>query len=187
MIIDCIKNCNKCELHNNQPPLLDNNLEADILWVGLSTKKKMTNDEIPLSPDTKSGALIKQVEDALGEISTYKTNIVKCLPLDANQKLRYPNRKEIDACFENLITEINQLQPKIVFLLGQKVYSSVERNLGISFSKWEDYDYMYQEKDGVYYVPIQHPSYIAVYKRKYINDYISGICKVVREIYEKEV
>lgn len=54
------------------------------------------------------------------EVSTYKTNLVKCLPLTEQQKLRYPSKKEMDKCFDNLVSEINAMSPKIVFLLGEK-------------------------------------------------------------------
>ena len=55
-------------------------------------------------------------------MSTYKTNLVKCLPLTEQQKLRYPSKKEMDKCFDNLVSEINAMSPKIVFLLGEKVF-----------------------------------------------------------------
>ena len=73
-----------------------------------------------------------------GEVITYKTNLVKCLPLTEEQKLRYPNRKEIDSCFEHLVGEIQVMSPKIVFLLGEKVYSSVGKHLKINFEKFTD-------------------------------------------------
>ncbi|MBE5704597.1 uracil-DNA glycosylase family protein [Blautia luti] len=64
--------------------------------------------------------LIQKIEELCGEVITYKTNLVKCLPLTEEQKLRYPNRKEIDSCFEHLVGEIQAMSPKIVFLLGEK-------------------------------------------------------------------
>lgn len=110
--------------------------------------------------------LIQKIEEMCEEVITYKTNLVKCLPLTEQQKLRYPNKKEIDCCFEHLLSEINAMSPKIVFLLGEKVYSSVGKHLKIEFEKWDDFDYHYKEFEGTYYVPIHHPSYIYVYKRK---------------------
>ena len=46
-----------------------------------------------------------------GNPTTYKTNLVKCLPLTEEQKLRYPNKKEIDSCYEHLAEEIQELSP----------------------------------------------------------------------------
>lgn len=91
------------------------------------------------------------------------------------RKLRYPNRKEIDSCFCNLQKEIKELSPQIVFLLGEKVYSAIEKHFGIKFDKWEEFHYSYKKYGGVYYIPIHHPSYIYVYKRRYIDQYIESV------------
>ena len=82
------------------------------------------------------------------------------------------NRKEIDSCFEHLVGEIQAMSPKIVFLLGEKVYSSVGKHLKINFEKWDEFEYHYKKYEGTYYVPIHHPSYIYVYKRKRMDEYI---------------
>ena len=71
--------------------------------------------------------------------------MVKCVPLNDQRKLRYPNRKEIDSCFCNLQKEIKELSPQIVFLLGEKVYSAIEKHFGIKFDKWEEFHYSYKK------------------------------------------
>jgi len=123
--------------------------------------------------------LIQKIENILDEVTTYKTNLVKCVPLNEQQKLRYPNKKEIDSCFDNLQKEIDELSPKIVFLLGEKVYSSVGKHLNIEFDKWDEFDYFYKEHEGTYYIPVHHPSYIYVYKRKRIDEYIGSIQNLI--------
>lgn len=177
-----IRKCTKCGLCFNQKPILDVEKKCEIFWVGLSAKKVESDTELPLSADTNTGMLIRKVEEACGEISAYKTNLVKCLPLNNEQKLRYPNQKEMDCCFENLLSEINIMSPRIVFLLGEKVYSTVERKLKIKLKKWRGFEYYYEKVEDVYYVPIQHPSYIYVYKRKEMQNYITGIEKVIKQL-----
>lgn len=118
--------------------------ECQVFWVGLSAKKKKSNKEIPLSPETNTGMVIQRIEEVCGEVTTYKTNLVKCLPLTEEQKLRYPNKKEIDSCYEHLAEEIQELSPKIVFLLGGKVSSAVEKHLKINFEKWDEFKYCLQ-------------------------------------------
>ena len=181
-MIEQIRMCKKCGLCNNQRPLLDNEKECQVFWVGLSAKKMSSDEEIPLSPETNTGMLIQKIEKMCEEVITYKTNLVKCLPLTDQQKLRYPNRKEIDKCFDNLINEINTMSPKIVFLLGEKVYSSVGKHLDIRFEKWDEFEYHYKEHEGIYYVPIHHPSYIYVYKRKRVDEYIEGVERIINEL-----
>ena len=98
------------------------------------------------------------------------------------QKLRYPNRREIDSCFEHLISEYIQMSPQIVFLLGEKVYSSVGKHLKIEFEKWDEFEYHYKEYKGTYYVPIHHPSYIYVYKRKRMERIYRRCGKIIRQL-----
>ena len=162
-----IKKCANCDLCNNQLPLLDDLKKADIMWVGLSSKKvNDINNSIPLSNDTNSGKIIERIENKLVGLTFYKTNLVKCLPLNEKNKLRYPNTEEMDKCIVNLISEIKLVEPKMVFILGKKAYDFVYKyfkNNGINSS-------------NVFY--IEHPSYIYVYKRKYVDDYINKIVEI---------
>lgn len=181
-MIEQIRRCQKCGLCFNQKPLLDVEKECQVFWVGLSAKKKKSNKEIPLSPETNTGMVIQRIEEVCGEVTTYKTNLVKCLPLTEEQKLRYPNKKEIDSCYEHLAEEIQELSPKIVFLLGGKVSSAVEKHLKINFEKWDEFKYHYKKINGVYYVPIHHPSYIYVYRRKRIDEYINEVERIIKRL-----
>lgn len=184
-MIEQIRKCQKCGLCLNQKPLLDiENIEKNcqVFWVGLSAKKISSDTKSPLSPKTNTGMVIHKIEEMYEDVSTYKTNLVKCLPLTKQKKMRYPNQKEIDSCFENLINEITAMSPKIVFLLGRKVYSSVEKHLEIKLKKWDNFNYHYVEYKGTFYVPIHHPSYIYVYKRKYMDEYIEGVEKIINQL-----
>lgn len=168
-MLEEISKCKKCKLCKNQRPLLDKNNSCDIMWVGLSAKKvEDINKTIPLCNDTNSGKIIEKIENKLNDFRFYKTNLVKCLPLDKNNKLRYPTIEEMNSCIENLLLEINNYKPKIIFALGKKTYNFIHKyfaNNNIDTS-------------NIYY--IEHPSYIYIYKRKYIDDYmekIKNICQ----------
>ena len=181
-MLEQIRKCQKCGLCFNQRPLLDMERKCQVIWVGLSAKKMSSDMEVPLSPETNTGMLIQKIEEMCKEVVTYKTNLVKCLPLTEEQKLRYPNRKEIDCCFEHLMSEIHEMSPKIVFLLGEKVYTSVERKMKVEFEKWNDFEYHYKEFEGTYYVPIHHPSYVYVYRRKEMDEYVRGVERVINAL-----
>lgn len=165
---------------------MDKCTSCQVLWVGLSAKKVTCDDETPLSKSTNSGAIIHKIEESLNGVSTYKTNLVKCLPLDDHKKLRYPNRQEIDDCFCNLEEEISTLAPKIVFLLGEKVYSSVAKRYRLSFDRIDGFNYQFVRHDGVYYVPVHHPSYIHVYKRKFVDTYIQSLHDITQRLLSDE-
>ncbi len=181
-MLEEIRHCQKCGLCFNQKPLLDTERQCQVLWVGLSAKKALSEEEKPLSPQSHTGMLIQKIENAGEMISSYKTNLVKCVPLTEQQKLRYPNKEEMECCFDNLWKEIQVVSPRIVFLLGEKVASFVSARLNMDIQKWEGYQYPYTEYKGVCYVPIHHPSYIYVYKRKEISQYVESIQALIREL-----
>ncbi|MCL2254878.1 MAG: uracil-DNA glycosylase family protein, partial [Lachnospiraceae bacterium] len=136
----------------------------------------------PLSPSTNSGSLLCEVESKCTDVPMYRTNLVKCAPLNESGKLRYPNRKEIDSCLPHLGFELEELAPQIVFLLGGKVIDAVSRYFSVEFEKWNGFNYSYKKHDKLYFVPVHHPSYIYVYKRKMIDYYISGLEKMINQL-----
>ena len=82
----------------------------------------------------------------------------------------------MERCYPNLDYEISILKPKIVFLLGKKVSSYILKKNGIHQIKFDDnFKYEIFEIEGIKYIPIHHPSYILVYKRKLIEQYVQSI------------
>ena len=176
-----IMSCTRCALHQNQLPLLDKKYKADVFWVGLSAKKvEDIENDIPLSNDTNSGKIINRIESRFEEEIFYRTNLVKCVPLDRQGKLRYPDKKEKKVCFNNLLYEINLINPKIVFLLGKEVANFILSNNGVdNYHLDEEYNYETYLLNGIFYVPVHHPSFIHVYRRKRIDEYINGISDII--------
>ncbi len=173
-----IKKCQKCNLYQNQTPLLDLSTNNDIMFVGLSAKIVKTPNDKPLDENTNTGKIIKQIEDSLEGIKIYRTNIVKCVPLNDSKKLRYPTKKEINSCLKNLDDEIEYTKSKIIFLLGNEVAKSV---LSIHVKSYQKYTPIIIEKKV--FIAIEHPSYIYIYKKKFIYEYIDKIKKLIKENY----
>lgn len=156
----------------------------EVICVGLSNKK----GKLPLDSSTNSGKLIDKLEEQLKdkfEYNVYKTNMVNYAPLDNNGKLRYPNKEEMEIGCKNLFNTIKSINPKIVVLLGSSVCDQVEKYLKIklepiNFKK--DFTYYPILHNGIYYIKIQHPSFIYRFKRKYIDDYINGIIKSISKL-----
>lgn len=93
-MLEDIRTCSKCGLCNNQRPLLDSERPCQVFWVGLSAKKITSEEERPLSEQTNTGKLIQKIEEMCNEVSTYKTNLVKCLPLTDNRNCVIPVKKK---------------------------------------------------------------------------------------------
>lgn len=180
-----IRTCENCKLFHNQKPLLDIGKKSEVFWVGLSAKKVLSNEEIPLSPKTNTGKLISDIENKCSGFSAYRTNVVKCAPLDDTHKLRYPTTKEINSCIGHLESELNELLPRIVFLLGKKVTTSVSKVYRLNFAPWDDFAYKYLQFKGIFFIPVHHPSYIHVYQRKRKDAYINSLSKLISGILNK--
>lgn len=161
-----ITKCNRCSISCNQKPLIDRLRKADIMIMGISAKMKETEDEIPLSENTNSGKLIKMIEERLLEensnISCYRSNMVKCVPLDEKGKIRYPDILEIENCIDNIVYELSIVKPKVVVLLGRLVEKHLKKKIN---------ELRYNT------ITVHHPSYIHVYRKKEIEKYVEESSK----------
>jgi uracil-DNA glycosylase len=167
--------CKRCELYKNQPPILSKRAKSDVMWVGISAQKNKNDLEFePLDVRTNSGKFIKSIEDQLPNVSFYKTNLVKCLPLNDQNKIRYPSNDEYLKCFDNLLDEIRTVNPKIVFFLGGLVSEFVYGQFGIERER-----YILQQYKKTSIVSIDHPSYLMIYKRKKLDEYCDKIIGLI--------
>lgn len=181
-----IKSCNQCVLCNNQNPVIQQCDKADVFWVGLSAVRVLDNKDIPLSNNTNSGKLINSIEFFIQNVNFYKTNIVKCLPLK-NEKIRYPIKKEMETCFFHLENEMDSLNPKLIFLLGKQVATFVLNKYGIKeYFLNENFEYQSFKVGNYRFIPVHHPSYILVYKRKRLQDYVKSMENIIKSNLEKE-
>lgn len=176
-----IKDCTNCLLYQNQTPLLDTIKESDVMFVWLSAKKADPSD-IPLDKKTLSGKLIQEIIDVNPNRTFYKTNLVKCLPLDDDQKLRYPFIAEKRSCIDNLLYEIGQVKPRVIFLLWSKVSDFIWSHLEIvDMVSPGNMAYTAYQHNKIMFVPIHHPSYIQVYKRARKSEYIDNISQIIEQ------
>ena len=171
------KICKTCGLYLNQAPIYDSLKKSNVFWVGLSAVQFEDDEEkLPLSPLTPTGSLIQRIEHSYNnEITFYKTNLVKCVPLK-DGRIRYPFEHEMEKCFPNFEWELEYLSPNTVFLLGKQVANFVLKKLAnYKPSLNEEFRYNPVEINGVCFIPVHHPSYVLVYKRKNLNQYIKSI------------
>lgn len=97
----------------------------------------------------------------------FKTNLVKWVPVDGNWKLRYPNQKEKEAWLKLLIADMQIFQPRTVILFWRQVADFALDKLKSIF--WE----------SVQIVSMEHPSYIATYKKKEVENYEMKIKEII--------
>lgn len=148
------------------------------MWVGISDKENLE----PLSCQSLSGEVIAEIESRFNNIKSHKTNLVNYAPMDAQGKMRYPNQAEITDRFPAFRKELDLLKPRVVFMLGKLVSENIGKRLDLNLSYWDKFNYTPFFRNGTYFVPVHHPSYIAVYKKKDKDiciERISGIINVV--------
>ena len=141
--------------------------------IGLSARIKKYEDEIPLDSRTRSGKIIDTFENIAQKhyMSVYRTNLVKCAPIDSEKRLRYPNDKEINACFEKLTDEINNIAPKLIILLGNIVRESFQTNFNINICKPKENSLQVVKWNNINIISIYHPSYIKRSKNRELRYY----------------
>ena len=156
--------------------MIDDAQEADIIVMGLSAKKKRFVSEIPLDRSTHSGKLVSAMEDIAHKYKcgVYRTNLVKCVPLDENGRLRYPTSLETKCCFSNFLIEQAAIQPRIVILLGKTVQQVFEKKLKFNVAA-----------AGCYYVASYHPAYVMRSKNRR-DTYLQNFENLLREITLKD-
>lgn len=163
--------CSKCSAHVSRPV----GKSALIMFVGLSAKPE-TDD---LCPTTNTGKLIGAIEERIANgIGIYRTNAVKCAPLDKAGKLRYPTALEMLACLSSLQREIKVVAPRVIVPLGGQVSRFLLQHMGDGrqFSGFSpDFSYETYALPFGHAMPIHHPSYIWIYKRKRIDEYVARV------------
>lgn len=134
------------------------NNKPTIVWVGISLQK---NTNKAFDPQFISGKILQEFEESLCQFTHYKTNLVDFAPLNENQKLRYPTFDEILKNQKKLIRKIKKNNPILIIGMGALVSRYLSKIL-------------LQDKK-IKFISIYHPSYIAVYKRKNKEEYMTQV------------
>ena len=129
-----------------------------VLFVGLSNKPNVE----PFDSSTNSGKVVDSIINKL-ECDCHKVNLVNYAPVNENNKLRYPTTNEISAVIPEFMEFVTNLKPDLIVAFGNVVSNELQKidmlNCKIIYHK--------------------HPSYILVFQRKNLENYIS---KIVSEI-----
>lgn len=187
-MLERISMCHRCTLFVHQPPLLDTRRTATIMVVGLSAKIIHNSTEIPLDNCTKSGHLVSRMEEIAKQngYTLYRTNLVKCVPLDENRKLRYPTLKEIDLCFENLLLEMEQLNPRIIIFFGRIVRTAFEERLMLHMKETENGQFSICKAHGRCYIATYHPSYVMRSSTR-IKQYLESYSVFINRFHKEDI
>ena len=132
-----------------------------VVFVGLSNKK----DKEPFDKTTNSGKIINEIINCL-DCECFKLNLVPFAPLNKFGKLRYPTKEEIQKSLNQFKKTIKRLNPDCIVGLGITVNNELKK-IG------EYQNILIFEK---------HPSYIYVYKKTYLEQYITNLVDKINKI-----
>jgi hypothetical protein len=150
-----------------------------VYFVGLSAKPNCEH----LDSDTRTGSIVEQIICRLPTVQSVKTNLVKTPPLDNKGKLRYPNLHEMNLGWLELQKEICQAQPNLLVTLGQQVSFFLRSEMGIQPIKpqlpsdFSHQSYLLQSTSHI--LSVHHPSFVYVYRRKNIEEYVENVVRSV--------
>lgn len=153
-----------------------------IYFVGLSAKPDCDH----LSSQTCTGNVIEQIIHGLPDVTSIKTNLVKNAPLDQRGKLRYPDSIEMEQGWKDLQNEMNHMSPNLLVTLGQQVSFFLRTQMGIQPAKprlpadFSSKTYLSQSRP--YLLSVHHPSFVFVYRRKYIVNYVNSVIQSISSL-----
>ena len=146
-----------------------------VYFIGLSAKPMCEH----LAPETRTGNIIGQIIDQLPAVKVVKTNLVKIPPIDPAGNLRYPNPTEMLLGWNELQDEMNRTDPDLLVTLGQQVSLFLRSQMGVQPAKPQlpsDFSYeSYLSQSQSKILSVHHPSFIYVYHRKEIENYVENV------------
>lgn len=164
--------CDTCPLACSMPgqiffvpfEIVGNNPTPDVLFVAEAPFKDEIKQQRPLIG--KAGSFLRDVLDQY--IDSYAlANVVCCHPTNtAKIGVRTPLQEEQEHCVEHVKQFINEIQPKLIVLLGKIAYMNILPDHYIeSVGKDAEYVGKMQKKgvitsQGITYACSYHPSYI---------------------------
>jgi len=159
-----------------------NHNKPTIYFVGLSAKPNCDH----LSTQTNTGSVIEQIIHHIPDMTSIKTNLVKDPPLDRRGNLRYPNFMEMERGWNDLLYDMTDISPNLIVTLGLQVSFFIRTKMGIQPAKPilpPDFSSQtYLSQSASYLLSVHHPSFVVVYRRSYIENYVNSVVQSILSI-----
>ena len=139
---------------------VNNNTKIDFPTDDISSLK--FDDKTSINNKKILNKLFYSLLEENNNISCYRSNMVKYVPINEKGKIRYPDILEIENCIDNIVYELSIVKPKVVVLLGRLVEKHLKKKI---------------IELGYNTITIYHPSYIHVYRKKEIEKYVEESSK----------
>ena len=164
-----INHCNKCDISlNNRIVNGSGNIDAGLMFITEAPGYHDKKHGIPLMGS--AGDLLNLMLSLVGitRREVYITNVVKC---------KTPNRTplvvEINNCSKYLDNELEQVNPKIIVLLGNTALNRYFNTSGLTISKTKGFIIPYK---GKFIIPLYNPNYILhnIHNKSLLLSYVNS-------------
>ena len=151
---ESILKCQKCQLAETRKHAVpgEGNKNAELMFIGEAPGR---DEDIQGRPFVgRAGQLLTKIIQAMTfqRDEVYITNIVKCRP-PGN---RNPQSNEIASCKDYLLTQIDQINPKVIVTLGKVAADFfIRSSVGMTALRGDFYDF-----GNTKVMPTFHPSYL---------------------------
>jgi DNA polymerase len=151
---ETILKCQKCPLAETRTHAVpgEGNLNAELMFIGEAPGRDEDMQGRPFVG--RAGQLLTKIIQAMTfqRDEVYITNIVKCRP-PGN---RNPQSNEIASCKDYLLTQIDQINPKVIVTLGKVAADFfIRSSVGMTALRGDFYDF-----GDTKVMPTFHPSYL---------------------------
>jgi DNA polymerase len=152
--------CTQCALSGGRTNVVFNsgNPNANLMLIGEGPGQQEDQQGVPFIG--RAGQLLTKILESVDihRDDIYIANTVKCRPPNN----RTPHPKEMDACQNYLIGQIQLVQPKIICLLGAAALKAIlgpTESISKIRGQWVTTQVNYMD-DDLYIMPMFHPSYL---------------------------
>lgn len=170
--------CKRCELAKTRQNAVLGKGNADALIMLIGEAPGENEDKLAEPFIGRSGNLLTNILERaeLKREDIYITNIVRCRPPDN----RDPSDKEIAACKEYILRQIDIIKPEIIVTIGRIALRTLLNNdsfkkIKISDIRGNTYNFKHNGKEYKL-MPTLHPAYI-LRNRSLIESYIGDFLK----------
>lgn len=156
-----VTECTKCDLCKTRTKSVPGkgNPKSKIIFIGEAPGRSedKTGEPFVGSAGKKLSAALEKA--GITRESIYITNVVKCRP----PSNRVPTIEEKESCRNYLDSEIEQIKPKVICIMGNTAYQSILGGSNITKERGK-----FVKKDGLTYFLTIHPAAV-IYNQKLLE------------------
>jgi len=132
-LVEAVLECRRCPLHKVRKRAVpgEGPPSTTVMLIGEAPGRREDEEGRPFVGP--AGRILDELlnQTGISRRRVYISNVVKCIPLTADGKVRTPSRLEVEACSPYLDAQMEIIHPRIVVTLGGTSTKHVFEKLGV--------------------------------------------------------